>query len=225
MMNHHPVQQGIWFPYDGGRYKDYYDLRLKTGEIIQNCYPNGNSWFPHSNKEGRNQIKDEEVAEIRLKPDCEIHRWGMKGQNRIKRTLSLFAEWVPPWPEGFPTMEQLATEVQIEVQEAEEDRLEAERNKAKAMLEQGSDAILNEYKDRVQKKLGEVSSMNGFVKNDYGDDFTSVDFSSLPKPVTVIDLTGMDKRYTGKNDGNQAAIDAAEEKRKRKQARNLRNKK
>lgn len=109
MINHHPVQQGIWFEYDGGRYKDSYDIKLKTGEIIKNCYPNGNSWYLHTRDPVRHgsSIHDTEVAEIRLLPDDEVHEYAPKGRSRIERSIRLFAGHVPPWPEGYPVLESL----------------------------------------------------------------------------------------------------------------------
>lgn len=106
-INHHPIQTGIWFPYDGGRYKDHYDLKLKSGEIVENCYPNADAWYPHNGLNGRPTITDDQVAEIRLKPEEELHTWAMKGKARIKRTLSLFERMVPDWPEGYPKMEDI----------------------------------------------------------------------------------------------------------------------
>ena len=97
-LNHHPSQQGIWFPYDGGRYKDWYDLRLKTGEVIENCYPNASSWYPYHNPSNRGPIKDAEVEQIRLKPDAELGRYAARGPGRIQRLVDLFGEWVPDLP-------------------------------------------------------------------------------------------------------------------------------
>lgn len=59
--NHHPEQFGIWFPYNGFRYKAYYNIRLADGKEIGYAYPNGEAWL-HAN--GR--VTDDEVAEIQL---------------------------------------------------------------------------------------------------------------------------------------------------------------
>lgn len=62
--NHYPDQFDIWFPYNGCRYKDWYDLKLHDGTIHECFSPNGISWS------GPNGVKftDAEVAEVRLIP-------------------------------------------------------------------------------------------------------------------------------------------------------------
>ncbi len=61
--NHHPEQFGVWFPYNGWRYKVHYNIRTYDGVELRNCYPNGNGWH---NETGR--VADSEVMEISL-PD------------------------------------------------------------------------------------------------------------------------------------------------------------
>lgn len=158
-MNHHPIQTGIWFPYDGGRYKDHYDLKLKTGEIVENCYPNANAWYPHSNSEGRPQITDDQVAEIRLKPEEELHTWAMKGKARIKRTLSLFAGWVPDWPEGYPTMDDI-------LEDTNEETL-TEEDATQIKLRQTNTKLREE--DKREERYKEYSSVNSYTKKNDGN--------------------------------------------------------
>uniref|UniRef100_UPI001BB1BB0E hypothetical protein n=1 Tax=Escherichia coli TaxID=562 RepID=UPI001BB1BB0E len=59
--NHYPDQFEIWFPYNGLRYKDWYDIKLHDGTIHEMMYPNSIAW---SGEPGR--FEDSEVAEIRL---------------------------------------------------------------------------------------------------------------------------------------------------------------
>lgn len=93
--NHEPHEQGVWFDYTGFRYKDYYDIELHDGTIIQECRPNGNSWYGNANG-----VNDSEVKRIRLKPDSELDStWYLVGQERIDHQLSLFG---PPDREKGP---------------------------------------------------------------------------------------------------------------------------
>ena len=100
MINHHPTQVGIWFDYDGGRYKDNYDLRLKTGEVLAGMYPNANAWYPAMDSLVKRRVDDNEVAQVRLKPDDELHEYAFTGQERIDSTLRLFGDAVPPLSEA-----------------------------------------------------------------------------------------------------------------------------
>lgn len=99
MINHHPTQQGVWFNYTGGRYKDVYDLRLKTGEVFHALRPNGNSWYPHFGSNAPRVIHDSEVDQVRLKLDEELTRFNAKGPGRIDRSMKLFGDAVPPGPQ------------------------------------------------------------------------------------------------------------------------------
>jgi hypothetical protein len=99
MMNHRPDQHGVWFDYDGCRYKDHYDIRLKTGEVIQDCRPNADAWYPNSSKEKR-VFRDRDVAQIRLKPDDELDRsWYLTGEERVNHQIKLFGPAVPDEPQ------------------------------------------------------------------------------------------------------------------------------
>lgn len=102
MMNHRPDQQGVWFDYGGCRYKDVYDIRLHTGEVLEFMYPNATSWYPESESNTRQSVTDKEVAQIRLKTDEELiaaDSYRMTGPERIQRTLSMFGSAVPPEPQ------------------------------------------------------------------------------------------------------------------------------
>ena len=61
MYNHHPEQVGIWFKYNGWRYKEYYDVKLYDGTVVSKCYPNGASF--HSNER---RVSDSDVEFLRL---------------------------------------------------------------------------------------------------------------------------------------------------------------
>ena len=75
--NHHPAQQGIWFDYNGYRYKDFYCVKTKGGVELTGLYPNGGGWYNMLglNKEvealrtGSGSVRDEEVVSIRLMTD------------------------------------------------------------------------------------------------------------------------------------------------------------
>lgn len=83
--NHAPHEQGIWFDYTGFRYKDYYDIELFDGTIVEDCRPNGNGWY------GNGEL-DVQVKRIRLKPDSELDsEWHFTGQERIDHNLELFS--------------------------------------------------------------------------------------------------------------------------------------
>lgn len=49
------------------REKTFYDIKLRNGEVVECCYPNGNSWHPmHPNKRsGHTRLPDYRVLEIR----------------------------------------------------------------------------------------------------------------------------------------------------------------
>lgn len=82
--NHEPHEQGIWFDYTGFRFKDWYDIELFDGTIVEECRPNGNGWYG-------NGERDTQVKRIRLKPDSELDsKWHFTGQERIDHNLDLF---------------------------------------------------------------------------------------------------------------------------------------
>lgn len=96
--NHHPEQCGEWFPYNGWRYKDLYDIKLKTGEVLKEYYPNGGSFFSTGRDKqtrvvGKERVLDEEVDEIRLLPADEIT--GYTFSDRIKRDVDMFRGAAP----------------------------------------------------------------------------------------------------------------------------------
>lgn len=61
LFNHHPEQVGIWFKYNGFRYKLRYDIETYDGVVYENAYPNGNAWL---HPEGR--TTDQEVCRLKL---------------------------------------------------------------------------------------------------------------------------------------------------------------
>lgn len=102
MMNHRPDQHGVWFDYDGSRYKDVYDVRLHTGEVLEFMYPNATSWYPEAESNARHAVTDKEVAQVRLKTDDELRAvdsYRFTGPDRIQRSLSMFGNAVPPGPQ------------------------------------------------------------------------------------------------------------------------------
>lgn len=100
--NHRPEPefQGIWYPYNGSRLKDCYDLKLTDGRIVHGYYPNACAWYPRHNDDtaGRECYYDDQVAEIRLMTDEEIEtrcQFGFTGQDRLERNLSYFGDVLP----------------------------------------------------------------------------------------------------------------------------------
>ncbi|QDB70362.1 hypothetical protein CF8_0194 [Aeromonas phage CF8] len=94
-LNHSTFITGVWFNYNGWRFKTNYDVKLKTGEIIKNMYPNGNSW----SGSGRH-VNDDEVEQIRSIPDNEVHQYHYTGKSRMERDLRYFGYDIPCWLEG-----------------------------------------------------------------------------------------------------------------------------
>lgn len=102
MLNHRPDQHGVWFDYDGCRYKDVYDIRLHIGEVLEFMYPNATSWYPELGSNARWSVSDKEVAQIRLKTDAEliaVNSYRMTGEERIQRIYSLFGSAIPAEPQ------------------------------------------------------------------------------------------------------------------------------
>ena len=95
-LNHHPSQHGIWFKYDGGRYKDVYNIKLHSGEVRCNMFPNGNGWFPHfGSDDNAAHCTDEDVAEVMLTPDKDLSRFSRTGVARVEHSVKLFGAMVP----------------------------------------------------------------------------------------------------------------------------------
>ena len=59
--NHHPEQTGIWFKYNGWRYKEYYDVKLYDGTVVSKCYPNGSGFHGEGQR-----VADTDVEFLRL---------------------------------------------------------------------------------------------------------------------------------------------------------------
>lgn len=57
-----------WIPYQPKRHreKEFYDIKLRNGDIVECCYPNGESWYPFKPGKYWDTIKDYRVVEIRL---------------------------------------------------------------------------------------------------------------------------------------------------------------
>lgn len=97
MFNHRPDDdQGVWVPYNTWRYKDYYDIRLVTGEVVENCRPNSDSWITDLWSDDNRTFHDDEVTHVRLKPDGELGKYCFRGEARIRRNLQFFGNAVPP---------------------------------------------------------------------------------------------------------------------------------
>jgi hypothetical protein len=86
--NHHPAYPGIWVVYNGQRYKEYYDIRLKDGTVHRQCRPNGMSW---GNDEVFN-IMDRDIAEVCLLPATEHPHEDMTQQDIIDHCIYLYGE-------------------------------------------------------------------------------------------------------------------------------------
>lgn len=71
--NHHPLQRGIKFRYNGWRYKTQYDITLYSGEHYVGCYPNGNAWSTRDNNNKR--VTDEEVEFIQFTADKDLNEY------------------------------------------------------------------------------------------------------------------------------------------------------
>jgi hypothetical protein len=68
---------GSWEQYQPkrARNKTFYDIKLRDGEIVECCWPNGIGWYPmHPNKSSRHhRIADYRVLEIRkCKHPCDM---------------------------------------------------------------------------------------------------------------------------------------------------------
>ena len=64
-----PVVSCEWTNYqpNRAREKTFYDIKLRDGEIVECCYPNGVGWYPmHPHKpSGHGRIADYRVIQIR----------------------------------------------------------------------------------------------------------------------------------------------------------------
>ncbi|QFR57619.1 hypothetical protein CPT_Slocum_039 [Serratia phage Slocum] len=85
--NHHPIETGVWFTYNGWRYKDRYDIRLLDGTEIKNCYPNAYSWVVVDTGK---EYTDSQVEAVRLMPDSELDEWSFTGHSRLERNCGMF---------------------------------------------------------------------------------------------------------------------------------------
>ena len=52
-----------WLEYDGDREKEFYDIRLKCGREIMNCYPNSDHFH---DTQWAKKYHDSQVTHIRL---------------------------------------------------------------------------------------------------------------------------------------------------------------
>ena len=62
-----PQYDFSWFTYQPDRHRDkmLYDLRLRNGEIVGRCYPNGEGWYPINVACKHKRIADYRVTHIR----------------------------------------------------------------------------------------------------------------------------------------------------------------
>jgi len=58
------MTENPWIPYDGEREKEFYDIKLKNGEVIECCWPNSYYWNTVLISPSK-VYKDEEVEAIR----------------------------------------------------------------------------------------------------------------------------------------------------------------
>lgn len=95
---------GEWVPFVSIRHKEYYDVLLRTGVIIESLYPNGDGWsllskvptetevkFANSLLDGLDYIKDDQIAAFRMVSDKDIRDRNlsfMTGDLRLKRMTS-----------------------------------------------------------------------------------------------------------------------------------------
>ena len=89
-LNHRVEDYGRWVSYLGKfRCKDNYQLLLRDGRIINQCYPNGGMWVVSDPKlKITEEFSDDDVVAIRLIPDNEIKtKTGMKGKIRLERNV------------------------------------------------------------------------------------------------------------------------------------------
>lgn len=105
-MNHLPTQTGIWVKYTGFRYKDTYDVKLRSGKVYKKCFPNADSFHHDTGK-----VKDTNVVEIRLCPDAELDgEWDLIGEARIENNCEMFDI---PYPLTVTEVSQLPKELRI----------------------------------------------------------------------------------------------------------------
>lgn len=105
VMNHHSTDYGVWVDYDGGRFKDYYALRLKNGNQVNLALPNAGSWIVDVLAGGTDadgvvwnihpgtMIPDADVAQIQLVPDAYLSKFASHaatGVERVKRNRDMF---------------------------------------------------------------------------------------------------------------------------------------
>lgn len=55
-----------WEPYQGEYWKREYDIKLKDGTIVENCYPNAGKFNSISEQHDQQQFEEDQVSEIRF---------------------------------------------------------------------------------------------------------------------------------------------------------------
>lgn len=55
-----------WEPYQGEYWKREYDIKLKDGTIVENCYPNAGKFNSISEQHDQQQFEEDQVIEIRF---------------------------------------------------------------------------------------------------------------------------------------------------------------
>lgn len=71
--NHHPLQRGVRFVYNGWRYKCKYDITLYDGTQYIGCYPNGDAW--HTQDIDVRRVADKDVQYIQFTADADLNKF------------------------------------------------------------------------------------------------------------------------------------------------------
>lgn len=89
--NHNPLVFGNWTQYNGFVFNDWYDIRLRSGEIIKSCKVSSGV-FTDTN--GR-IINKNNIKEVRLKYDNELPNSAFKDLNRLRKNILEFGVRYP----------------------------------------------------------------------------------------------------------------------------------
>ncbi|TPG60144.1 dATP/dGTP pyrophosphohydrolase domain-containing protein [Ewingella americana] len=94
LINYHPAQYEIWFPYVGKRYKDYHDIKTKEGHIYSGMFPNGINWMKMVVEEGDavkggTDIPDTEVVALRLMSTERLNIAGKRTDAKLRLARNL----------------------------------------------------------------------------------------------------------------------------------------
>lgn len=78
MYNHHPEQVGVWFKYNGWRYKEYYDVKLYDGTVVNKCYPNGSGFHSEDCR-----VSDTDVEFLKLTDYNKCYFYNDMGKEQV----------------------------------------------------------------------------------------------------------------------------------------------